>query len=173
MLYVFLLAAAMPSDPPADVSEVVTVIMAVLALLTAAAGAVKVFFDKKLKAPTDVLAERKLELDTRTLAEKGSQDILDRFQTMLDEQATKHADEIRRLETRHLNEVTAMREAHAAALADVNHRFTELEAKFGHSEERNQSLVNFIYRLVRIIKDAGLDDKLQQVEGKPHGIVIY
>lgn len=151
-----------PADPGGDAS----VILAVIALLASFVAAAGTFINKKLRAPADILAEKKLKLDEKAAEVDSRESLLDRMQKMLDSQQQEHKAEMQAVRDQHAREMGSLRE-------EFERRLQGIENKFGASESRNRHLIEFTYEVIKVAKANGLGVQLQQIPNRPDGIYIY
>lgn len=117
---------------------------------------------KILKTPADNLAAKKLTLDEKKLEDSANEALLARFERLLKESDAKHSKEIVELKQEHSDEIASFRI-----------RLLEFEKKFIEQENRARSMVEFVYRLIRVMREKGLHEELEKIEGLPEGIHLY
>lgn len=140
----------------------VAVILGGLSLLGTVGTGVFLLLTKILKTPADNLAAKKLTLDEKKLEDSANEALLARFERLLKESDAKHSKEIVELKQEHSDEIASFRI-----------RLLEFEKKFIEQENRARSMVEFVYRLIRVMREKGLHEELEKIEGLPEGIHLY
>lgn len=137
---------------PADVGSILGVSGGAAALIALAWKGFAVLIDKKLRSPADVREDKKLDDAANAAA-------LARLTQMFKEADERHKTALAESEARHKEAFTELRQQHE-----------DLRARFDELEQRNSSLVEFVYSCVAVIRDLGGLDLIPK--DRPHGIYI-